>query len=133
MYTFDQFQQSGKSLVIIKDDELVYQSDRNALDPLIQFIKEKRHLEGGFVIFDKYIGRAAALLMTFLKPKKVYTPVISQFGREEFERFGIDYHFDKEVKYLMGVASDNMCRWEKMTVGKTPDQFWQMLTELEKQ
>lgn len=133
MYTFDQFKQSGKSLVILKDDQIVFESNLNALEPLIQFIKEKRHLEGGFVIYDKYIGRAAALLMTFLKPKKVYTPVISQFGREEFERFGIDYQFDKEVKYLMGVASEKMCRWEKMTVGKTPEEFWTMLTELDQQ
>ena len=65
--------------------------------------------------------------MAIIKPSKVYTPVISDGGREILDTFGIPFKADRQVKYLMGIASDEMCRWEKMTIGKTPEEFWMML------
>lgn len=138
MYSFDDFKKSDFSLMILNDNYIIFESKSGALTPLVEFLKSIRFLNNPndfskknskIIIYDKYIGRAAALLMTKLNPVKVYTPVISKFGREIFEQYHIDFQADKEVTYLMGIASDDMCRWEKLTVGKSPDEFWAMLNE----
>ena len=134
MYNFEQFKNSNLSLVIVCHNEPIFQSDAGAITPLIDFINSEDYNKysgdtGQLIIYDKYIGRAAALLMILINPTKVCTPLISQFGREVFEKYQIVYEADAEVKYLMGVASEDMCHWEKMTVGKTPEEFWTMLNK----
>ena len=126
MYSYDKFINSKWSLVIMAEDRIIFRSRASAIKPLIRFLKSDQ-IEEALTIYDKYVGRAAALLMVRIKPLKVHTPVISEGGREVFKKFGIPYKAQRQVKYLMGMASDEMCRWEKMTVGKTPDEFWDML------
>lgn len=121
-----EFKKSGKSLTIFDGEKIVFSSEKDALEPLIEFIKLNSSFEN-LIIFDKYIGRAAAMLMTLLKPKKVYTPVISQFGKEVFEKHKISCEAEKEVEYLMGIASDSMCQWEKLSVGKSPQEFLEIV------
>lgn len=133
--TIREFKESGKSLLIMSQGKIVYESDLNALEPLLDFLRSNQNLiksdnsDKEFLIFDKFVGRAAAFLMTFLSPKKVYAVTISQFGREVFDKYKIEYKFEDEVKYLMGVASDKMCKWEKLTVDMTPEDFWQYLNK----
>ena len=127
MYSYDKFIISRWSLVIMAEGRIVFRSRASAIKPLIRFLKSDQIEEDALTIYDKYVGRAAALLMVRVKPLEVRTPVISEGGREVFEKFGISYIAQRQVKYLMGVASDEMCRWEKMTVGKTPDEFWDVL------
>ena len=123
MYSFQRFKQSSWSLVIIADNKIIFRSKARALKPLIRYLKSDYTRFSEPVIYDKYIGRAAALLFTFIKPKIVMTPVLSEGGKDTLDRFNIPYNADKEVKYLMGIASHDMCRWEKMTVGLTPQDF----------
>ena len=81
MYSFEQFKKSNWSLIIIVGDKIIFRSKAKAIKPLIKFIKTNSDYID-IIIYDKYIGRAAALLMTMIKPSKVFTPVISRFGRE---------------------------------------------------
>ncbi len=127
MYSYDKFINSQWSLVIMAEGRIVFRSQASAIKPLIRFLKSDQVEKETLTIYDKYVGRAAALLMVRIRPLKVHTPVISDGGREVLEKFGIPYRAQRQVKYLMGMASDEMCRWEKMTVGKTPDEFWDML------
>ena len=125
--TLDEFKKSDKSLLILLNDEIMFESKKDALIPLVEFIKSNKPKEN-LLIFDKYIGRAAALLMTLLIPIKVYTPIISQFGRQVFEQHQIEFYAEQEVEYLMGVASETMCKWEKLSVGKNAEELFEILT-----
>lgn len=129
MYSFERFAKSKWSLVVISGDRIIFRSKATAIKPLIRFLKTDLVSREQLIIYDKYIGRAAALLMALVKPIKVYTPVVSEGGRETLEQYGISYHADRQVKYLMGIASDDMCKWEKMTVGKSPEEFRAMLAK----
>jgi len=128
----EDFKTGLASLVISRDGTIIFDSEAGGLEPLLQFFKEnaidsfeavEKSGFTGLTVYDKYIGRASALLLTVLKPVFVYTPVISQFGREELEKAGIFYRADKEVKFLMGVASDALCNWEKLTIGMEAEDF----------
>lgn len=129
MYTYDRFIKSKWSLAVIADRRIVFRSQASAIRPLIRYLREKPDTLEPVTIYDKYVGRAAALLMVLVKPAKVYTPVISEGGAQTLEAHKIPFKADRQVKYLMGLASDEMCRWEKMTIGKTPDEFWAMLAD----
>ncbi len=127
MYSFDKFVESRWSLVILSEDRVVFRSTASAIKPLIRFLKSDYKRYSQIIIYDKYVGRAAALLMALIRPQKVYTPVLSEGGEETLTKYGIPFKALKKVKYLMGMASDEMCRWEKMTIGKSPEVFWDML------
>ncbi len=127
MYSYERFINSKWTLVITDSNRIVFRSQARAIKPLIRYLRHHHEPGGELVIYDKYVGRAAALLMVLIKPVKVYTPVISAGGEETLKDSGIPYKAEKRVKYLMGVASDEMCRWEKMTIGKTPEEFFRML------
>jgi len=125
-----EFLESGASLVAVQGERIVFRSESNDLRPLPELIIEQDMAEGGLLLFDKYVGRAAALLMTRLRPAKVFAGIISAGGAETLCRFEIEFEAGEEVEYLMGVASDGMCRFEKMALGKSPDEFWTEVTSL---
>lgn len=127
MHSFDKFIKSKWSLVITAGEQVIFRSQAGGIKGLARFLKSGIPTEDDIVVYDKYVGRAAALLMVLIKPVKVYTPVISEGGKEVLDREGIPYKAQKTVKYLMGMASDEMCRWEKMCIGKTPEEFWDVL------
>lgn len=126
MYSFDRFIKSPWSLVVLAEGRIIFRSRASSLKPLVRFLKLELNNNSQLVIFDKYIGRAAALLMTLIKPVRVSTTVISEGGRQVLTEYDIPFEARREVKYLMGVASEKMCRWEKMAIGKTPEEFFNM-------
>lgn len=129
MYSFERFVNSKWSLVVLSDGRTVFKSQATALKPLVNYVKRYHGQHHEVVIYDKYVGRAAALLMTLVRPRAVFTPVISEGGRTVLDQYGVSFQAQREVKYLMGVASGEMCRWEKMSLGKSPDEFLRILTE----
>jgi hypothetical protein len=129
MHTLASFLETGLSLIVYREGMVVFESSDSDLRPLVTYIRTHGTHDEKVVIFDKYVGRAAALLMGLIRPHHVYAGVISQSGAEELKESGIAFDAGREVKYLMDVASEGMCRWEKMAVGKTADE---LLAELRK-
>jgi hypothetical protein len=123
MHTLEQFADSGISLVILREGQEIFRSQASGLAPLVEYLAMGQEQRDNLTIFDKYVGRAAALLMTLLNPVKVYAGVISEGGAETLEQFLVPYEAGKTVRYLMEVASESMCRWEKVSIGKAPDEF----------
>ena len=109
--------------MVFSGSEEVYRSDGSDLSPLLEYIGQGRDNHTNPVIFDVYVGRAAALLMTTVKPAKVFAGVISEGGATVLQEYMIPYEAGKTVKYLMDHASHGMCRWEKMSMDKTPGEF----------
>jgi uncharacterized protein DUF1893 len=129
MYTLRQFLDSDLSLVIYKGGQELFNSKASDLEPLVQFLESARPADKGLVVFDRFVGRAAALLISTLEPEKVYTGVISENGAQVLDDASIPFEAHEKAKYLMGLASDDMCRWEKLSLGKSPEQ---LLSELKK-
>ena len=123
MHTLASFLETGLSLVVYRDGQVVFESSDSDLRPLVTYIRTYGSDDGEVVIFDKYVGRAAALLMELIRPHHVYAGVISQSGAQALKESGIGFDAGREVKYLMDVASEGMCRWEKMAIGKIAEEF----------
>jgi hypothetical protein len=127
MLTLKEFAEGDRNFVAVVNGKEVFISTKSDLIPILDYLDSDRTGHDDTVLFDRYIGRAAALLMTMLKPARVCTPVISKGGRAVFEEYGIEFEATETVEYLMGVASDGMCRWEKLAQGKSPSEFHQLV------
>lgn len=129
MISLEEFTNLKESLIIFQNEEIVFSSFDSDIIPLVKFIDQKIKLSGKIIIFDKYVGRAAGLLMTKASPFFVYTPMISENAVNLFIEYEIDFEATKIVKYLMGEASNEMCQWEKLSIGKYPDEFYLLAKE----
>lgn len=115
--------------MIYHDADEVFRSNASDLRPLVEYILSNNQKDQTVTIFDKYIGRAAASLMLLAGASRVYGLVVSDNGAKLLAEQAIPFEAGERVQWLMGAASDNMCHWEKLSIGKTPDE---LLTELKK-
>ncbi len=67
MYSYDRFKKSPWSLVVISDGRIIFRSRASALKPLVRYLTSRREQGDRVVIYDKYVGRAAAMLMTLIQ------------------------------------------------------------------
>ncbi|MFH1688525.1 MAG: DUF1893 domain-containing protein [bacterium] len=123
MYSFARFQKSPWSLVVLSGGRMVFKSRAKAIEPLLRYLNTNPPPLADAVIYDKYVGRAAALLMTLVGPIVVKTPIISDGGAAALLEHEIAFEAGRQVKWPMGVASENMCYWEKLAMGKSPREF----------
>lgn len=105
---------SGNFTIVIRKDDKVFSSYERGVKPLMQLINNDLSFLENASVADKVIGKAAALLMVLGKIKEVHTIVISEPAIEVFERFGIDFHFDKKVKNIINRKGDGLCPMEQL-------------------
>ncbi len=98
------------SLIVIKDKKQTFYEGKGA-KPLLKAI-EDGSLNEAYVI-DRKIGKASALLITYGRAKKVYTPVISKPAIKVFEENNIKYKADSVVDNIMNNTNDDICPLEK--------------------
>lgn len=127
MYSLERFADSGWSLVIRYEGKIIFRSRASGLKALQRYLKQSGQGRQGVEIYDTHIGRAAGLLMVLARPSQVFTNVISDGGREVMERHNLIFEATKQVKYLMGIASEGTCRWERLAIGKSPEEFLELL------
>jgi hypothetical protein len=115
---------SGDTLRIYRGGTLVFSSDKDRLLPLMEYLADNQ--PGKPVkIFDKIMGNAAASLSVIAKAREVYSPLGSKLGIKTLEKHNIKYHFDKVVPFIMRDDGKDMCPMEKLSIGKTPEEFYQ--------
>ena len=78
-------------------------------------------------MLDKVTGNAAALLMEKVLCREVFSSLGSKLAAETLERFGITRHFTKTVPYIINREGNGMCPFEKMSMGKSPDEFYNLV------
>ncbi len=123
-----QFINSGDTLWVYKGTKLIFQSRKERLMPLLDYIDAFVPQIKGVTIFDCVVGNAAALLLKKALCLKVHSPLASQAAVRSLEKFGISYHFLKIVPRIR--EGNDICPMEKLSGGKTPDEFYQAVKAL---
>jgi hypothetical protein len=121
------FMNSNDTLWVYKGAELIFHSKKERLMPLLDYINAFVPRVKGVTVFDRVVGNAAALLLKQALCLEVYSPVASQVAVHALEQFGISYHFLKIIPHI-GEGND-ICPMEKLSLGKTPDEFYRAITE----
>lgn len=124
-HLFDEFLVSDDKLRVYGGDRLIFTSSRDGLLSLIEYIGKFSSLEKDVTVFDRVVGNAAALLLKRISCGEVYSSLASELAVKTLRRFGIGYHFTEIVPYIRGRGQEDMCPMEKLSLGKSPEEFYQ--------
>lgn len=69
----------------------------------------------GAVVFDKIVGRAAAILLVYAKVKEIWTPTISRSGKAYLTKNKVKIVYRNLADYVMNRRGDEVCPMEKMS------------------
>lgn len=127
---FQDFLAGADTLRVYHGGELIFSSRKDGLAPLLDYIERNKPLKPDVVVFDRITGNAAALLLQKICCREVYSAMGSRLAAETLERFGISYHFNKTVDFITGKDGSEMCPMEKLSLGKSPDDFFVAVTNL---
>jgi hypothetical protein len=114
----DKLEKTGKSLQIYKNGELVFSSSKKGVRPHLDAIEEVGLTElKGSVMVDKIIGRAAALLILYVKAAESYAIVISEGAKQLFDESGINYSYRIQTENIKTENGVIYCPFEQMVQG----------------
>lgn len=103
--------QSNATLVLCHGDETVI-SEKRGIAPMLDFISEKRVLNG-FSAADKIVGKAAAMLFVLAGIKKVYAEVLSEAAVEVLSENGIEYSYGVLTERIINRKGTGICPMEQ--------------------
>ena len=127
---FDEFLTSTNNLRVYEGSKLIFASEKDRLLPLAEYIDKFASKHRGVVIFDKIMGRAAALLCIKANCLEVYSPLGSQLAIEALEQHGIRHHLSRIVPCIQKPNSEDMCPMEALSIGKEPEEFYERIKNL---
>ena len=125
---FDEFLISKDTIRVYKGDKLIFSSREERLKPLLEYAARFKPHEKNVTVYDRVVGNAAALLLTKIHCSKVFSPLGSEAGIKALNSFGTKYHFNEIVPCILDDNRQNMCPMEKMSTGKTSEEFFQLLS-----
>ena len=101
----------GHTIALCRDGEIIV-SDKRGIAPVMDFIAEGRDFEG-YSVADVVVGKAAAMLLIKTGVKRVYAKVLSQKGKEVFERFGVYFEYGTLTERIINRDGTDTCPMEK--------------------
>ena len=125
---FDEFLKSKDTIRVYKGDKLIFSSREERLKPLLEYAARFKPYEKNVTVYDRVVGNAAALLLKKIHCSEVFSPLGSEAGITALNSFGIKYHFNEIVPCILDDNRQNMCPMEKMSTGKTSEEFFQLLS-----
>ena len=129
-YLLQDFTSSSNTLRVYRDGKLVFSSEKDRVVPLLDYIDSRAPADGTAVFFDRITGNAAALLSVLGKASEIYSPLGSELGIQTLKKYGIEFQFDKVVPFIQKPDSNEMCFMEKLSTGKTPEEFYQAIKSI---
>lgn len=101
------------SLVLTKDDKIVYSSDKSGLRPIIECINNFKLKDKDCVLYDKVIGLAAARIIVYSDIiSSVYTPIISKSANSLLIKSNIGVNAQKIVENILNKDKTDVCPME---------------------
>jgi len=130
---YESFLQSEATVWFLRDGKRVFQSQKKGIAPLLEYLDLfDTHDEGEVIVFDRVVGNAAALLMKLAQCREVYAALASELAVETLKEFGIPGSFQKIVPHIMNRKGTGMCPFERLSIGKSPADFYNLAKNKQK-
>jgi hypothetical protein len=124
---FNEFLKSGNTFQVYSGNSLLFTSREEKLIPVIEYMDSFIPYKKGVVVYDRIVGNAAALLFWTIKCRLVLSELGSKNAVRTLKSAGIKYHFNEVVDYILNESGQDMCPMEKLSLGKTPEDFLKAL------
>ena len=105
----------GVSLVIVKEGQILFESDSSGIRGLLQSIEKLKIEMYGSSVADRIVGRAAALLLAYSRVNEIYAFVLSRGGLEVLEENRIKVECQNLVQIIRDQTGKNICPFEKFS------------------
>lgn len=128
---FSGFLASSDTLRVYSKDKLIFASSKDGLLSLLEYTSKFSHCRGDITVFDRVVGNAAALLLTRIFCREVYSPLASEPAVKTLRHFGIGYHITETVPYIRGRGREDICPMEKLSLNKNPEEFYEACLSLD--
>jgi len=125
----DILRKRGLNLRVLDGDVPLFESSGSGMKPLLETIRllGRTRLRGTTVV-DKIVGKAAALLIAYFRPKGVHCGTMSRRAEGILARYGIPYHAEQVVPEIRRPGSDDLCPFEEAVLDvETPLQGYRRL------
>jgi len=109
---------------------MVFASKKDRLLALIEYIDADAPKQEGIVVMDRVMGNAAALLSVKAGCREVYSPLGSELAVATLDKFAIRHHLSELVPIIQRDDRQGICPMEKLSMDKTPDEFYTLLKPL---
>jgi hypothetical protein len=126
---FDEFLISKDTIRVYKGDKLIFSSREERLKPLLEYAARFKPYEKNVTVYDRVVGNAAALLLKKIHCSEVFSQLGSEAAVLALDSFGIKYHFNEIVLCILDDTRQNICPMEKMSTGKTSEEFYKLMSE----
>ena len=97
------------SLALIKDDEIIFSSDKSGLSPLIECVDKYKSKVKDCILHDKVIGLAAAKII-------VHSKMISGIAAKICSKPAIDLLKKNRIKITSQIIVDNILNNDKSNI-----------------
>ena len=103
-------------MVVIKNEIVLFTSLDRGIKPIFDLQNEINHneIENSFIA-DRVIGKAAALILSDLKIKGIYSELISKDALNIFNNNNIEVSYKKKVDKILNRTKTDLCPIEKMS------------------
>lgn len=126
----DTLEETGNSLMIYKNGELIFESSLKGIRPHLKAIDELGEKLEDTLVVDKILGRAAAFLVVFIKAAEAITAVLSTPGKRVLEKYGVKFSYREEVPHIKMKNGVIYCPFERMVQGiEDPDEAYKAIIE----
>jgi len=126
MARFEEFQGTKDTLWVEAGGDVIYRSCGQGISPLVRYLSEFESPPREVVVYDKVVGNGAALLLKLAGCGEVYGAVGSQLAAATLDELGVGYHFLKSVPYILNHTGEQMCPFEKLSLGKSSEEFYEL-------
>ena len=124
---YNEFVFSGDTLRIYQDRTLVFNSKKEGLLPLMEYLGTQEIGLEPVVLYDKVMGNAAGLLAVKANVVEAYSPLGSELAIKTLDKYGVKYRLEKTVPYIMRDDGKDICPMERLSMGKEPGEFYEIM------
>ena len=126
----DILEETGNSLMIYKNGELIFESSLKGIRPHLKAINELGEKLEDTLVVDKILGRAAAFLVIYIKAAEAMTVVLSTPGKRVLEKYSVKFSYREEVPHIKMENGVIYCPFERMVQGiEDPDKAYKAIIE----
>ena len=90
-----------------------YYSCDSGIKPVIFKLNENINYFKNLIVADKIVGKASAMLLVLSGVKEVETQILSLSGKDIFDKYHIEYHYEELVDYIINRKGNGMCPMEE--------------------
>ena len=126
----DILEETGNSLLIYKNGELIFESNLKGIRPHLKAINELGTRLENTLVVDKILGRAAAFLVVYIRAAETIAGVLSTPGKRVLEKHGMKFSFREEVPHIKMENGVIYCPFERMVQGiDDPEEAYEAIVE----